>query len=62
MDVIFGLAYTAAVLLEWEKVGSETITLSPHVLAQKLEPSTIGLIRAACKAFSEYGSKKSGVY
>jgi len=63
MHVIVGLADTAAaVLLEWEKVCSETITPSPHVLAQKLEPGTIRLIRTACKAFSKYGSEKSSVY
>ena len=61
--MIVGLADTAAaVLLEWEKVCSETITHSPHVLAQKLESGTIRLIRPACKAFSKHGSENSGVY
>jgi len=49
MHVIVGLADTAAaVLLEWEKVCSETITVSPYVLVQKSESGTIRLIRNAC--------------
>ena len=63
MHVIVGLADTAAaVLSEWEKVCSDLIITSPHVMVNKSEPGTIRLIRTACKAFSRHGSEKSGVY
>ena len=63
MHVIVGLADTAAaVLLEWEKVCSDSIITSPHAMVNKSEPGTIRLIRTACKAFSKHGSEKSGVY
>ena len=44
MHVIVGLADTAAaVLLEWEKVCSDSIITSPHAMVNKSEPGTVRL-------------------
>ena len=59
MFVIVGLADTVAVvLLEWEKVCSDSIITSPLAMVNKSEPGTIRLIRTACKHLASINQKK----